>query len=97
MLNKRTDRGWSKLELLAKVRDIRRSNPGVTFQITTQGRTSAPNRINRYVRDAGSVSMSSKGIRLASAGDNFGFETISYAEMMGISYTLPNNTHHRLY
>lgn len=86
----------SKLELLAKFRDINRSNPGVTFQIMTQGHSAAPNRINRYVRDAKSVSMSSKGIRVA-AGDNFGFETISYAEMLGISYTLPNNTHHRLY
>jgi len=90
-------RGLSKLELLTKFRDIHRSNPsGVTFQIMTQGHSSHPNRINRYVRDAGSVSMNSKGIRLA-AGNNSGFETINYAEMMGVSYTLPNNTHHRLY
>lgn len=88
---------WSKIELLTKFRDIHRSNPsGVTFQITTQGRSSRPNRINRYVRDGGSISMNSQGIRLA-AGDNSGFETINYAEMMGVSYTLPNNTHHRLY
>jgi hypothetical protein len=88
----------SKLELLTKFRDIHRANPaGVIFQITTQGHSAVPNRINRYVRDAGSVSMNSKGIRLGSAGNNPGFETINYAETMGISYTLPNNTHHRLY
>ncbi|HCC47648.1 MAG TPA: hypothetical protein DEQ38_05970 [Elusimicrobia bacterium] len=87
---------WSKIELLAKFRDIHRSNPGVTFQITTRGNSAMPNRLNRYVRDAGSVSMNSKGIRL-SAGNDSGFETINYAEMMGVSYTLPNNTHHRLY
>lgn len=91
-------RGWSKLELLAKFRDLHRSNPsGVTFQITTMGHSAVPNRINRYIRDAGSVSMNSRGIRLACAGNNSGFETINYAETMGISYTLPNNTHHRLY
>ncbi|MDD2805690.1 MAG: hypothetical protein PHV33_09055 [Elusimicrobiales bacterium] len=87
---------WSKIELLAKFRDIHRSNPGVTFQITTRGDSAVPNRINRYVRDAGSVSMNCKGIRLAGNGHNFG-ETINYAETLGISYTLPNNTHHRLY
>lgn len=88
---------WSKLELLTKFRDIHRANPsGVTFHITTQGDSYRPNRLNRYVRDAGSVSMNSQGIRLA-ARDNSGFETIGYAEMMGVSYTLPNNTHHRLY
>ena len=90
------ERGWSKLELLAKFRDIHRSNPGVTFQIMTQGDSAAPNRINRYVRDAGSVSMNSSGIRLAASGNNFG-GTINFSETLGISYTLPNNTHHRLY
>jgi len=90
--------GWSKLEFLTKVRDLHRSNPsGVTFRITTQGHSSRPNRISHYVREAGLVSMNSKGIRLGSAGNDSGFETINYAETMGISYTLPNNTHHRLY
>jgi len=99
MKNKKTQFGcgWSKIELLTRFRDIHRSNPsGVIFQITTQGHSSQPNRINRYVRDAGSVSMTSKGIKLAAWNDS-GFETIKYAEMMGVSYTLPNNTHHRLY
>lgn len=97
MKNKNNGRGWSKLELLARVRDIRRSNPsGLVFQITTLGHTAAPNRISRYVRDAGSVSLSSRGIRLA-ARDNSGFETINYAETLGISCTLPNNTQHRLF
>lgn len=91
-------RGWSKLEFLTRVRDIHKANPsGVTFRITTKGHSSRPNRISHYVREAGLVSMNSEGIRLASAGNNSGFETINYAEMMGISYTLPNNTQHRLY
>ena len=90
--------GWSKLEFLTKVRDIQKSNPsGVTFRIMTKGGSSRPNRISHYVREAGLVSMNSKGIRLGSAGNNSGFKNINYAEMMGISYTLPNNTHHRLY
>jgi len=89
--------GWSKLELLAKVRDIRRANPsGLTFQILAQGHSPVPNRIAHYVLDGRSVSMSSSGIRLASSA-NPGFKTIKYAEIMSVSCTLPNNTCHRLY